>query len=124
MTHRRAIVSVIDDDASVRDSLPFLLNAFGFTVNVFSSAEDFLASGQLAHTECLILDMMMPGMCGPDLQKELKRRRQEIPIIFMTGQMDENLRSRVLEEGAVACLFKPFTDEALLDALNTALPPE
>jgi FixJ family two-component response regulator len=124
MTNRRSNVSVIDDDKSVRESLPFLLNELGFAVNVFSSAEEFLASAQVAQTECLILDMMMPGMSGRDLQRDLKRRRQEIPIIFMTGQTDENLRSQVVKEGAVACLFKPFTDDALLEALNRALRPE
>jgi FixJ family two-component response regulator len=124
MTNRLSIVSIIDDDESVRESLPFLLNELGFAVNVFSSAEEFLASGQIDRTECLILDMMMPGMSGRDLQKDLKQRRREIPIIFMTAQIDENLRSQVVEEGAVACLFKPFTDEALLEALKTALPPE
>jgi FixJ family two-component response regulator len=124
MTNRRSIVSVIDDDESVRESLPYLLNELGYAVNVFSSAEEFLASSQIAQTECLILDMMMPGMSGRDLQRDLKRRREEIPIIFMTGQIDENVRSQVIKEGAVACLFKPFTDEALLEALNTALRPE
>jgi len=121
---RRPIVSVIDDDVSVRESLPGLLNVLGFAVSVFSSAEEFLASGHMAQTECLLLDMMMPGMSGRDLQRDLKRRRQEIPIIFMTAQMDENLRSQVVKEGAVTCLFKPFNDEALLEALNTALRPE
>jgi FixJ family two-component response regulator len=124
MTNRRSIVSVIDDDESVRESLPYLLNELGYAVNVFSSAEEFLASSQIAQTECLILDMMMPGMSGRDLQRDLKRRREEIPIIFMTGQIDENVRSQVIKEGAVACLFKPFTDEALLEALKTALRPE
>jgi FixJ family two-component response regulator len=124
MTNRRSIVSVVDDDESVRESLPGLLNVLGFAANVFSSAEEFLASGQIAQTECLLLDITMPGMSGRDLQRDLKRRRQTVPIIFMTAQIDENVRSQVVKEGAVACLFKPFTDEALLDALNTALGPE
>jgi len=114
-------VSLIDDDESVRESLAALLNELGFAVNVFASAEEFLASGQIAQTGCLILDITMPGMSGIDLQRELKLRRQEIPIIFMTAQIDENLRLQVVEEGAVACLLKPFTDKVLLDALNTAL---
>jgi FixJ family two-component response regulator len=121
MTKRRPVVSLIDDDVSVRESLPDLLNELGFAANVFSSAEDFLVSGQIAQTDCLILDINMPGMSGIDLQRDLKRRRQEIPIVFVTGQGDEGLRSQLVEEGAVACLFKPFTDEALLEALNTAL---
>jgi FixJ family two-component response regulator len=116
----RSLVSVVDDDESVRESLPDLLGEFGFSAHAFSSAEEFLASSQVAETRCLILDVAMPGMTGPDLQRELKLRQQEIPIIFITGQTDERVRSRVLELGAVECLFKPFSDTALLNALNTA----
>ena len=117
----RSLVSVVDDDESVRESLPDLLREFGFSVQAFSSAEEFLASGAVGQTKCLILDIAMPGMSGPDLQHELTRRRQEIPIIFITGHGDETVRPRVLEEGAVECLFKPFSDTALLDAVNAAI---
>ena len=115
------LVSVVDDDQSVRESLPDLLREFGFAVAVFSSAEEFLASDSISQTQCLILDIAMPGMSGPDLQRELKLRRQEIPIIFITAHADETVRPRALTQGAVECLFKPFSDTALLGALNAAL---
>jgi FixJ family two-component response regulator len=121
MTITRSLVSVVDDDESVRESLPDLLREFGFSVRAFSSAEEFLASDCVAQTKCLILDIAMPGMTGPELQRELKLRREKIPIIFITAQSDETLRSRVLGEGATECLFKPFSDTALSDAVNAAL---
>ena len=117
----RSLVSVVDDDESVRESLPDLLKEFGFAAHAFSSPEEFLASDCVGQTRCLILDIAMPGMTGPGLQQELKLRRQEIPIIFITAQRDEAVRSRLLEKGAVECLFKPFSDTALLQALNVAL---
>lgn len=117
----RLLVSVVDDDESVRESLPDLLREFGFAVQAFSSAEAFLASDWVSQTRCLILDIAMPGMTGPDLQKELMLRRQEIPIVFITAHRDETVRPRVLEQGAVECLFKPFSDTALLAAVNAAL---
>ena len=116
-----SLVSVVDDDESVRESLPDLLREFGFVAQAFSSAEEFLASDYLSQTRCLILDVGMPGMSGPDLQRELARQGQRIPIVFITARKDEVVRARVLAEGAVDCLFKPFSDTALLDALNTAL---
>jgi len=118
---KRSLVAVVDDDESVRESLPDLLREFGFAVQAFSSAQEFLASDCIGHTRCLILDIAMPGMSGPDLQRELTRRRQEIPIVFITAHGDENVRPRLLEQGAVECLFKPFSDTALLEALNAAL---
>jgi FixJ family two-component response regulator len=114
-------VAVVDDDESVRESLPDLLREFGFAAEAFSSAEAFLASDAVGRTGCLILDVAMPGMSGPDLQRELRRRGQEIPIVFITAHRDETVRPRLLERGAVECLFKPFSDSALLAALNTAL---
>ena len=116
----RTLVSVVDDDESVRESLPDLLREFGFAVEAFASAEEFLASDWVGQTRCLILDVAMPGMSGPDLQRELTLRRQEIPIVFITAQADETVRPRLLEQGAAACLFKPFSDTALCEALNTA----
>jgi FixJ family two-component response regulator len=115
------LVSVVDDDRSVRESLPDLLKQLGFTARAFSSAEEFLASDCVDQTTCLILDVAMPGMTGPDLQRELMRRRQAIPIIFITADRDPVVRQRLIEQGAVECLFKPFSDTALLDALNAAL---
>ena len=120
----RPLVSVVDDDESVRESLPDLLREFGFAARAFSSAEEFLASDCVDQTRCLILDVAMPGMSGPELQRELKLRRQEIPIVFITAQRDETVRPRVLEQGAVECLFKPFSDTALLEAINAALHPK
>jgi FixJ family two-component response regulator len=115
------LVSVVDDDESVRDSLPGLLREFGFSARTFSSAEEFLASDCVGRTRCLILDIAMPQMTGPELYGELKFRKQQIPVVFITAQRDEAVRSRVLEQGAVECLFKPFTDRAMLEALNVAL---
>ena len=115
------LVSVVDDDESVRESLPDLLKELGFSARTFSSAEAFLASEELFETKCLILDIAMPGMSGPALQHELERRRIKIPIIFITAHQDEAVRSRVLEDGAVQCLLKPFSDTSLLQALNAAL---
>ena len=117
----RPLISVVDDDESVRESLPDLLKEFGFEAQTFSSAEEFLASKSIAETRCLLLDVAMPGMTGPDLQKELTRRDQSIPIVFITAQRDEAIRPRLIAEGAVDCLFKPFEPTDLLQALNTAL---
>ena len=114
-----SLVSIVDDDESVRESL--LLKEFGFACQAFASAEDFLASDSVGQTKCLILDIAMPGMSGPDLQRELTRRGQDIPIVFITAHADENVARRTIEQGAVACLFKPFSDTALLDAVNAAL---
>jgi FixJ family two-component response regulator len=116
-----SLVSVVDDDESVRESLPDLLKVCGFRVQAFSSAEEFLASGFVGQTKCLILDLAMPGMTGPDLQRELRRLRREIPIVYITAHRDENVRPRMLEQGAVECLFKPFSATALLEAVATAL---
>ena len=118
----RSLASVVDDDESVRESLPDLLRQFGFAARAFSSAEAFLGSALLSETSCLLLDIAMPGgMSGLDVQRELRRRRQKIPIVFITAQPDETIRPRLMANGAVECLFKPFSETALFDALNTAL---
>jgi FixJ family two-component response regulator len=117
---KRPLVSVVDDDESVRESLPDLLRELGYSVRAFSSAEEFLASDCVGETRCLILDIAMPLMTGPDLQRELTVRGHEIPIVFITAQADETVRQRLLEQGAVECLFKPFSDTALFEALNAA----
>jgi FixJ family two-component response regulator len=124
MTPQPLLVSVVDDDESVRESLPDLLREFGFACQVFSSAEAFLASDVINETRCLILDVVMPGMGGPELRRQLKFRRLEIPTIFITAQRDTTVRSRMLEQGAVECLFKPFSDTSLLTALNSAFQAE
>ena len=117
----RSLVSVVDDDESVRESLPHLLRQFGFSAQAFSSAEEFLSSEFVGETRCLILDIAMPGMSGPALQMELTRRQQAIPIVFITAHGDETVRPRVLEAGAVECLLKPFSATALRAAVNAAL---
>jgi FixJ family two-component response regulator len=117
----RWLVSVVDDDESVRESLPDLLRELGFRVEAFASAEDFLASETLQQTRCLLLDISMPGMSGPALQQELTRRQHAIPIVFITAQADDGLRARLLQAGAVDCLYKPFSEAALLDAVTAAL---
>jgi FixJ family two-component response regulator len=117
----RPLVSVVDDDESVREALPDLLREFGFAVETFASAKEFLSFGRVAETHCLILDIAMPGMSGPDLQRELVLRRQEIPIVFITAHADQATRPRLLEAGAVACLLKPFSDVALREAVEAAL---
>ena len=121
LTETRPLVSIVDDDESVRESLPDLVRQLGFAALGFSSAAEFLASEFVAETRCLIADVAMPGMSGPDLQRELVSRGQAIPTIFITAHANEALRRRLIGEGAVDCLFKPFSDAALLDALNAAL---
>lgn len=119
----RPLLSVVDDDESIRESLPDLLREFGFAARAFSSAEEFLTSDCLGQTSCLILDIAMPGMTGPDLYQELRRRGQEMPIIFITGQRDEAVRARVLKQAAAGFLLKPFSDGDLLTAIKMALQP-
>jgi FixJ family two-component response regulator len=123
MMDKRSLVSVVDDDESVRESLPDLLRQCGFAAEAFSSAEAFLASDVVSETSCLLLDVVMPGMSGPELQLELTRRRQTIPIVFITANGDRTVRPSLLARGAVECLFKPFSEAALLDAVRAALPP-
>ena len=118
MMVKGSLVSVVDDDESVRESLPDLLREFGFAVRAFGSAEEFLASDCVGQTSCLILDIAMPGMSGPDLQRELTLRQQEIPIVFITAHGDETVRPCLLERGAVECLLKPFSDTALREVLS------
>ncbi len=120
MTAARGLVSVVDDDESVRESLPDLLREFGFAVRTFSSAEEYLACDCIGETRCLILDVSMPGMTGPDLHRELTRRQQAVPTVFITAHKGQTMRTRLLEQGAVECLFKPFSEKALLDAINAA----
>lgn len=121
MTILRLLVSVVDDDESVRESLPDLLRELGYSAQTFASAEKFLASGNIGETRCLLLDIAMPGMSGPDLQRELTRRGEAIPIVFITAHGDEAVRPRLIADGAIDCLFKPFSEAALVGALNTAL---
>ena len=112
-------ISIVDDDVSVRESLPDLLRSFGFEVAPFASAEAFLASDSLARTSCLVLDISMPGMSGPELQDELRRCCCDIPIVFITAHSDDRVIPRLLEKGAVACLYKPLNEVELLEAINS-----
>jgi FixJ family two-component response regulator len=123
MSDKCLLVSVVDDDESVRESLPDLLNDFGYCVRTFASALEFLASDALDRTRCLLLDIAMPVMSGIELQAELKRQDKRIPIIFITATQDDALRARVVELGAAACLRKPFSDTVLLEALHSVITP-
>lgn len=118
---QRKLVAVVDDDESVRESLPDALRRFGFAARAFASAEEFLASDCMAEARCMILDVNMPGMSGPELQRELIRRGHSIPTIFITAQSPESIPPSLLEQGAVECLFKPFSKEDLRAALDAAL---
>jgi FixJ family two-component response regulator len=117
----QTLVSVVDDDESVRESLPDLLREFGFAAQAFASADEFLKSECVSATRCLILDIAMPGLSGPDLQHELTVRGHTIKIIFITARGDEILRKQLIARGAVDCLFKPFSSQELKAALDTAL---
>ena len=121
MIGNRSLVSVVDDSESVRESLPDLLHHVGFAVQAFPSAEEFLASAAANETSCLILDVGLPGMSGPELQQELIRLGKPIPTVFITAQGDKSLGPRLVAAGAVACLFKPFSDTALVAAVEAAL---
>jgi FixJ family two-component response regulator len=118
---KRPLLSVVDDDESVRESMPDLLKEFGFAARAFSSGKEFLSSGCVDETSCLILDISMPGMSGPELQQELKRRGKEIPIIFITAGRDQTICAQVLNQGAAGYLLKPLSDADLLAAIQTAL---
>ena len=115
------LISVVDDDDSVRESLGGLIRSVGFAVKAFASAEEFLTSDRLPDTDCLILDVRMPGMNGLELQRQLAASHMSIPVIFITAHGDEETRVRALNGGAVDYLLKPFSEEALLNAINTAL---
>jgi FixJ family two-component response regulator len=117
---QRMLVSVVDDDESVRESLPAFLRLSGFEVRTFSSAEEFLASDYMWRTGCLILDVAMPNMSGPELQQELARLGCSVPIVFITARPDDRLRATVLDRGAVAYLTKPFDEAGIVEAINTA----
>src|SRR5262245_41733393 len=118
LTDDRALLAVIDDDVSVLESLPDLVRESGYAARAYASAEEFLASGQIGDAQCLILDVRLRGMSGPDLQHELRRRGHQAPVIYITAQTDQALRERLVAGGAVACLFKPFREEELLEALR------
>jgi FixJ family two-component response regulator len=117
----RNLISVIDDDESVRRTTTRLIESFGFRAAAFESAENFLRSGHLTDTSCLIVDVQMPGMNGLQLQSQLAATGSRIPIIFITAHDDKESRRRAMQAGAVAFLGKPFTDEQLLQWIRSAL---
>ena len=119
-----SLISIVDDDDSVRESLSGLIRSVGFRVMVFASAEEFLNSNHFSDTDCLILDVRMPGMNGLDLQRRLAASHMSIPVIFITAHGDEEARVRALNGGAVEYLLKPFSEDALLKAIDTALKPK
>ena len=114
-------ISIVDDDDSLRNSLNNLIRSVGFRAQGFPSAEAFLNSSELHDTACLILDVRMPGMSGLDLQRQLVATNSPIPIVFITSHGDDDAKARALEAGAVAFLYKPFREEALLKAIDSAL---
>lgn len=118
---KQSHIAIVDDDQSVREALPDFLGEFGYAVEVFSSGEEFLASTALLNTDCIILDLALLGMSGTEIQQELARRGSTIPIVFITAHGDETVRPQLMEGGAIECLFKPFTDVALLEAIDLAL---
>ena len=115
------IVAVVDDDESVRESLPDLLREFGLGATAFASAQEFLDHAYIADIRCLILDIVMPGMSGPDLQRELIRRGYDIPTIFITARSTDSIPADLFQRGTVKCLFKPFSGADLRAALDAAL---
>ena len=115
------IISIVDDDDSVRESLRALIRSMGFKAEIFASAEEFLNSEQLRNTDCLILDVRMPGMNGLELQRQLTANHYQIPVVFITAHGDDEARSRALKNGAVDFLRKPFDEESLLNAIHMAL---
>jgi FixJ family two-component response regulator len=115
------LITIVDDDGSLRNSLNNLLRSLGFRTESFSSAEEFLNADHLTDTDCLILDVRMPGMNGLDLQRHLAAADSRLPIVFITSHSDDGARSRALEAGAVAFLYKPCREETLVQAINSAL---
>jgi FixJ family two-component response regulator len=117
------VISIVDDDESVREAIESLIKSVGLGARVFASAEEFLDSNRVEDTSCLILDMRMPGMSGLELQRRLATDGYGIPIIFISAHSDDQTRAQALGAGAVDFLFKPFSETALVDAVHAALGP-
>jgi len=118
------LISIIDDGESVREALWGLVRSVGFAVSTFGSAEEFVNSDQLGSADCLILDVCMPGMSGTELQRQLVAGDYGVPVILITAHEDEGIRAQAIEVGAEAVLIKPFSEEALLNAIHAALSPQ
>lgn len=114
-------ISIVDDDAPVREAIRRLIKSVGMDARAYASAEDFLNSNHAQDASCLILDVQMPGMSGLELQQRLLDSGSQIPIIFVSAHSDDRIRNQALGAGAVGFLFKPFSEEALVDALHAAL---
>jgi len=121
MTNNEFIVMIVDDDESIRRAARRLIKSYGFPVETFASAEDFLSSGRLHETACLVLDVQMPGLNGLELQSRLITDGHQVPIIFITAFNDENARAQALKAGALCYLVKPFEEADLLNSINIAL---
>jgi FixJ family two-component response regulator len=121
MMSDKFIVMIVDDDESVRRAARRLIKSFGFAVETFASAEDFLTSGRLPQTACLVLDVHMPGLNGLELQSRLISEGHQVPIVFITAFNDDNARDQALKAGAVGYLVKPFEEADLLNGINLAL---
>lgn len=115
------MISIVDDDESVRDSVKSLVRSVGYRAEAFASVEEFLASNDCDSADCLILDVCLPGTSGLDLQRQLVSSGSLIPIVFITAQNSYDARVRAMNDGAAGFLFKPFSEEALLAALHAAL---
>ena len=120
----RNLISVVDDDESIRRTTTLLIESFGFRAAAFESADIFLRSDQLSDTACLIVDVQMPGMNGLQLQAHLAAKGCGIPIIFITAYDNKESRRRAIQAGAAAFLNKPFSGEQLLQTLRSALRPD
>ena len=118
---QKSLIAVVDDDQSVREALENLISSVGYEVNLFASAEDFLDSDKSLQTDCAILDVRLPGISGLELQQRLAAERQNIPIIIITAQGDDKTQDEAVAAGAIAFLKKPFKEEVLLTALESAL---
>jgi FixJ family two-component response regulator len=117
----KPLISVADDDSLIRDSMVRLICSFGFRVEAFTSAEEFANSGYLEETACLILDVRMPGMSGIEFRRQLVANHSEVPVIFITAHEEERVRAQALLGAAGNVLIKPFSEQALMNAIHAAL---
>ena len=117
------VISIVDDDESVRTAMQDMVESFGFTVGTFGSADEFLQSDRLRDTACLILDIQMPGMSGLELYNRLIAAGHRIPTMFVTAFPDTRVHDRLLQAGAICCLTKPFDRNDLLSCINSSLDP-
>ena len=115
------VISIVDDDPSVREAIKSLVRSLGYHAATFCSGEDFLQSGQIKVTACLITDVQMPGLSGVELQDRIIADGYRVPVIFVTAFRDERTRLRMFQAGAIGCLNKPFCEDHLIEQLNVAL---